>query len=445
MEILVGDVFSIIKDARANLPAIGIVRDVCRARPNGFQFMPKFKKGMWDGYISLMHSFSSFPTGLLPLVTSALQDKGYTNISIVKEPVQSYQPVQPNDLHGITLRDYQVHAANAMLQAGRGIAKMATNSGKTEVMAAIIKALSVPTVVIVHRKELMYQTAERFKKRLGVEFGLVGDGVYDPRVLTVAMIQTLSNHDLEDFAGTHLVMVDECHHGSSDTMTDILIKIPGHYRFGFSGTPLKHDVLSDMKLIGHTGIVVADVSNDYLIRNGYSAKPVIKIHTLEGDNPDMSYQEAYDALIVKNKQRNKKIKEFAKDHRGTVLILVNRIDHGKTLQKMIKGSKFVCGSDSTEYRQSVLEDMAKKDGVYIASPIFDEGIDVPALDVVIVAGGGLSQIKLLQRIGRGLRKKDGDNVLTVYDFIDDTNSYLLQHSSARIDTYVRESFETELV
>jgi superfamily II DNA or RNA helicase len=90
--------------------------------------------------------------------------------------------------------------------------------------------------------------------------------------------------------------------------------------------------------------------------------------------------------------------------------------------------------------------MRDHSGVFIASPIFDEGIDVPRVDTVILACGGKSYVKLLQRIGRGMRKKDdGKNELIIIDFIDDTNKYLLKHSDRRIKTYVSEGFDAKVV
>jgi superfamily II DNA or RNA helicase len=110
---------------------------------------------------------------------------------------------------------------------------------------------------------------------------------------------------------------------------------------------------------------------------------------------------------------------------------------------MIPGSIFVSGSDATEDRNLVIDCMRDGEpGTYIATPIFDEGIDVPAVDTIILAAAGKSHVKLLQRIGRGLRKKEGDNILIVHDFLDDTNSYLLEHSQERVDTYARQKFET---
>lgn len=431
----------------SEMSALPRIREVCRARPEGFYHMPKYRSGMWDGYISLMSGLKKFPTGLLPIVLKDLKEHGW-NVSVEDTSITlPSKLVVENSLHEITLRDYQIEAANILVAKRRGVAGMATNSGKTEVMAAVLWSLGLPkTMIIVHRKELMYQTARRLEKRLKCKVGIYGDGVKSQKNITVAMIQTLAKSEKIDYKDNMVLMVDECHHISSNQMMDVLFNIPGSYRYGFSGTPLKYDVLSDMKLIAATGDILYETTNKFLIEEGYSAIPKIHMHVVESDDLvdwEMGYQDAYDKLVVNNHTRNSIIAKQASESSGIVLILVNRIDHGKILHEMIPGSIFVSGSDATEDRNLVIDCMRDGEpGTYIATPIFDEGIDVPAVDTIILAAAGKSHVKLLQRIGRGLRKKDGDNTLIVHDFLDDTNSYLLEHSQERVDTYARQKFYT---
>lgn len=448
MWIIVGDISSEVKTK--DYKVLARIREVCRARPSGFQYMPKYQSGRWDGYISLMHSMNKFPTGLLGRVVDALSAAGYKDISVSYEsPLLPYKEVTEDFLLDITLRDYQVYAANELLKNRRGVAKMATNSGKTEVISAIIKAINRKSLVVVHRKELLYQTADRIRQRTDFPVGIVGDGNWDPDVITVGMVQTLHSNDLDYWKNNCTLIIDECHHVSSDQMMDVLGTVPGLYRFGFSGTPLKYDVLADMKLISMTGDVLVDISNTYLIDEGYSAVPKVNMVTIEEDSDEyweMRYHDAYDELIVNNDSRNGWIRAICENNKGTVLIIVNMINHGHLLSKSIDGSVFVNGSDDTEYRRSILEDMRSgKGGVYIATNIFDEGVDVPAVDTLIIAAGGRAKHRLLQRVGRGMRRKEGDNVINIYDFIDDTNKYLLRHSESRVEVYEKEEFQIDLL
>lgn len=457
MKIIVGPIYSRLysKDLRT----LAIVKKACSARPSGFQFMPKYKNSTWDGFISLMESTSSFPTGLLGLVIDALKAKNYeVNIDWGVYADEPKWEVSPDMLHGITLRDYQLEAIEKLLKAQRGVAKMATNSGKTEVFAAILKALGdKKALIIVHRKELLHQTADRLSKRLGRMIGKVGDGyVESGDGITVAMIQTLSGimnvprtEFFHHFDTNEVVIVDECHHVSSNQMMDALHKIPGKYRYGFSGTPLKDDVLADLKLMSVTGRVIVDVSNMDLIEQGFSAVPIVYMHDIIADEDvdwDINYQAAYFQYLVSNAQRNDLIAQLAREaakNGEVVLVLVTQIEHGELLTRKT-GGLFSSGKHTTKHRTNMLEDMRKGiPGVYVASTIFDEGVDVPAINTLILAGGGKSDLRLLQRVGRGLRQKPGENVLKVHDFIDETNKYLMKHSEDRIDVYIEEGFRIE--
>lgn len=447
----VGDIHTrvISKDHRT----LAVVRRVCRARPAGYEHMPKYRAGYWDGFVSLMGGLTTFPTGLISLVIPQLEAVGYSVEIEDTRKHQTHVDISKDCLHGVTLRDYQLRAIEALLQSKNGVAKMATNAGKTEVMAAILSAFGPGTeaLVVLHRKELMYQTAERFRTRLGENYhvGIFGDGKRDPGTITIAMVQTLSNMALHEnlaYAHNHILMVDEAHHASSNQMMDVLLSIPGPYRFGFSGTPLKYDMLADLKLIALTGEIVVDISNKELIEAGYSAEPMVYLHIVEEpDGWGADYQDAYRVCVADNEGRNALIADLAQSHKGIVLILVNILRQGAALRSAIPGSVFVHGSDSTEYRMKVLGDMRSGvEGIYIASPIFGEGVDVPAIDVLILAAGGKSHISLLQRIGRGLRIRDDKKSLIVHDFLDDTNEYLLDHSEARMDIYEQEGFDVEL-
>jgi superfamily II DNA or RNA helicase len=443
MKIIVNDISCSVEDPMV-LP---IVRELCRAKPNGYRFMRRYKSGRWDGYVSLMTSFRSFPTGLLKLVKECLEGRDY---KVELEDHRKFlvsRSVTPDCLSGVILRDYQIEAANVLISKTRGVAKMATNAGKTEVMAAMLWGLDFPqSLILVHRKELMYQTAERFAERLGVRIGIIGDGKFDKRDITVAMIQTISNKFCaKDWIDNQVIMVDECHHMSSNQLMNFLVKIQGSYRYGFSGTPLKRENLSDMKLVSATSDIEYDISNKFLITEGYSAVPIVHIYTVGSkskDNWKMEYQPAYDEFIVNSSERNKIIAKVAKESVGVTLILVNRIQHGEIITSLVPGSVMIDGSDSTDVRRAVLDMMRLENtsGVFISSPILDEGVNVPEMNAVILAGGGKSHIKLLQRIGRGMRKKGGDNVLHVYDFVDRANKHLFSHSEERIGTYIDEGF-----
>lgn len=425
--------------------------------------MPKYKRGLWDGYVSLWKG-NAFPTGLLYSVRKLLSERKRI-VDIDWGDYQSpfkldySQIVHQDMLAGIELRDYQLSAINKLLKAKRGIAKMATNAGKTEVFAGIIKALGLPkTIIMVHRKDLMYQTAIRLEKRLGCPIGMFGDSLRQWRDITVCMVKTFQSHmDEVPYEDVKLLVIDECHNTSASNYLDVVMEIPALYRYGFSGTPLKQDALDDMKLMGATGRVLVEISNKDLIEAGYSATPIVTMYEIDDTvmrpNDKASYDDAMTSFIIDCSHRNQMVADIAvaKSSSGsTVLVFVNRIAHGKLLYDMLVDKApvvcFVSGDDSTSTRLKAIEQMrGGTPGIFIVTNIFDEGVDVPGVDVLILAAGGESPRQLLQRVGRGLRQKAENNVLTVVDFIDYNNKHLLGHSSKRVDTYVQEGFSVDYV
>ena len=110
-----------------------------------------------------------------------------------------------------------------------------------------------------------------------------------------------------------------------------------------------------------------------------------------------------------------------------------------------EGSRLLTGSNPKEEIQAALEEMREgKLKVLVATNIFGEGIDVPAISTIVMADAAKSHIKVLQRIGRGMRTQEGKKLLHVHEFIDDTDGYLLEHSTVRHKLYEAEGFKCVL-
>ena len=135
--------------------------------------------------------------------------------------------------------------------------------------------------------------------------------------------------------------------------------------------------------------------------------------------------------------------------------MIKEIAHGEILNSLLhtykKGAyihhEFIHGDTPLDRRTEILEDF--KSGVFgvlITSVILDQGIDIPNIDVLVLAGGGSSQIKSLQRIGRGLRWNAHKEKLTVIDFADRTHRYLAKHAYDRVNSYANEEcFSIDLI
>lgn len=154
------------------------------------------------------------------------------------------------------------------------------------------------------------------------------------------------------------------------------------------------------------------------------------------------YAFIYDACITDNEYRNMYIAQLVNLHymsNRSILVLVTRIRHGNNILKFLGDDViFLKGEDDIERRNDVVEKVKTREiRSIIASTIADEGLDLPALDVVIMAGGGTSKTTALQRVGRALRLYADKVIAYIEEFFDDAQ-YLSKHSKDRLDIYKTE-------
>ncbi len=428
--------------------------------PN-YWFSKAFKNHTWDGHYHFLRKDMTFPTGLLSIITKhlSLNNESYiVEDSAVKRDLSRFKG--RTELAGVTLYPYQRKAIDAALTKCRGIIEVGTGGGKTEIAAGIIKGLDLPTLFIVNTKELLYQTHERFELRLGRIIGRLGDGLMEiePSII-VATIQTLYSMFKKDQALIkewlgifRLVILDESHHSSSTEWYRILMFMhSAYYRVGLSGTPLRRNVLSNMRAMAVTGDIIYSKLSAELIKDEYLSDIAIEMvensELVMGDRWQMIYNDG----VVESVYRNTLITDLAeREFRAgrKVMVLVRQIKHGKILTRMLKNLRqvpaiFLWGKHESLERNQVKHCFNKDGGfVLIASGIYDEGVDIPEVDVLIIGSGGKSEVKAIQRIGRGLRKKESGAKLQVYDFMD-SSQYLDSHSRQRLNIYKKEGFIKE--
>lgn len=569
MRIVIDNTFSKIENADSKL--LELINDTLAVRQPGFFFSPSFKNGHWDGKIRFLDKRNNtFPTGLLQKVLEVTEgdveivdNRKPLSVKVSSE-IDLYEPEAEGGI--ITLRDYQYEAVVNAVKQKRGIVNVATNGGKTEIASGIIKQL-LPSLkkgqrilFVTHSKEIASQSAKRIEKRLGIDVGIIGDGEWTEKQVTVVMIPTISKHikkptakgvkytkvmksiklilNLLDGAITksgnnreiliNAVQVleeqdektydskaieilseiistektnegcyrafknlkksltefeekalrkktekhektiqllesaicfigDEFHRGSGDSWYETLMLCTNAvYRIGLTGTIDKKDEIKVMKLLGVTGDILTKISNEFLIKQGFSAKPIINLDVIKEPqlSNNLDYQEAYDSGIVENEHRNRRIAEKVKEMyelgKGC-LVIVSRKKHGENIIKLLEDFdveyEYVHGSRSTEDRQEALENVkAGKLKVLVATNILDEGVDISNIDAVFMAAGGKSFRQVLQRVGRALRvKKDRENVCQIYDYLDYTHTYLTKHTQERYQYYKEEKFEIRKV
>jgi len=355
----------------------------------------------------------------------------------------------------ITLRDYQ---EDAILEASshlRGVVSMPTGTGKTVVAAGLLAAMpKARALFVVHTKDLLDQTISEFGMMLGkTSIGFVGEGKVNWRQRTVGMIQSLKDYDFKKNP-VDIVMVDECHHTASPSYVDLLKKIKCPVRLGFTGTT-RTDQEGFLKSMGILGPTIFHypyrqaVAEEWLSQAHIRMlRPPLCMETAEttkfrqvyNDDGEVVRQGVYELGIINHQGRNELIVReagFFADRGMTVLVQVKETVHGEILDEMFAGrASYIHGGTDREQRLEVKKQLkAGKTKITIASPVWDEGINIPDLHAIIVAGGGMSPIKSVQKIGRGLRKTEEKSEVQIIDFYDSSHKYLRKHSKERMRIY----------
>ena len=349
------------------------------------------------------------------------------------------------------------------------------NSGKSRVAELAFARIKRPTLFITTRALLMYQMKKRFEEDFKQPVSIIGDGEFGLEgdetklgMFTVAMVQTLQSRlkgaDPQDKGTERLrklklqketqellkkfefIVLEEAHESSGTGYFEVCNACKhAAYRLALTATPfMKDDEESNMRLMAVSGPIGMRVSEKMLIDRGILARPFFKFipvnQRVKYLQKRTQWQSAYRIGIVENDYRNDLIVQEAlkaKKHGLSVMCLVLYKTHGTLLKKKMNEAglkaSFIFGENNANERQEKLQELASGDiDVLIGSTILDVGVDVPAVGMVILAGGGKAEVALRQRIGRGLRaKKHGANVCFVVDFEDGYNNHLIAHSAQR--------------
>jgi len=422
-----------------------------------------------------------YPTGLYSILDHILTDCGYTfNVVDVRNIPEIKSSLQ---MHAKKLRDYQEEVVEQAIKAQRGVIKVATGGGKTVIAAAIVARLNAKTLFIVYSIDLLNQTADEFESMFQIKVGRIGGGHCDIRQINVCTVQTLhSAFDLKYSAideenmfkekiakhvlerkeeirkvveEAEIIINDECHRCvASIYIQTMQLAKSGYFRFSFSGTPYR-DKSIDKVLDAYSGKLICNINASYLIDRGFLVAP--KIYMLDpNEHPKYkfirkSFRNVYESWIVNNTLRNEMIVDSTLrllELGKSVLVTVTRLPHGDIISEMldkagVKSVAFIKGEVNGDMRKELLNKVRNKQlQVIVGSVVCDEGIDIPALDSAIMAGGGKSLIRSLQRVGRTLRpypsaENNEKKEAIIVDFYDRIR-YLTGHSRKRMKIYESE-------
>lgn len=455
---------------------------------NGYKFMPAYRHGMWDGKLYLYDiRKKTFPAGLHRQLEDFCAQRDYSiSLDSNSLPFEYADAGSLSDLdinlsaHGkpIEMRDYQVNSVNHFIQHRRGILLSPTGSGKSLMIYLLMRyfenekfLIVVPTTALV---EQMYSDFEDYSSNDDT-FNVSDKTIhriysghekdYGNKRIVITTWQSIHNLPPAWFLPFTAVIGDEAHTFKAKSLNKIMNScLNASIRVGTTGT-LDGMQVNELVLMGLFGPIYRATTTKQLIDDDTLSKTHINILRLVYDKEESkvfnkivsTYQQEM-AYLTQVKKRNRFLCKLALSQKKNTLLLFNYVEnHGKPLFELLKVLNddpdrkilFISGEIDTEYREKVRHIMEKeKNAILVASVgTFSTGINIRNLHNIIFASPTKSQIRVLQSIGRGLRKHGNDSILKIYDIIDDITggkkkkNFALKHGIERVKIYMKEKFD----
>lgn len=470
----------------------------------GYQHMPAYKTGRWDGKIRLYNiSTKRLYVGLKDEVFFFVSSLGYDVEFLETSEDQFYKinsqhvldylsqiSLSNSDGEVLSLRNYQTDAIVHALTSQRTILLSATSSGKSLQIYCIIRYLldtyeDFKVMLIVPSKGLVEQMYSDFSDYSKNDAWKASDycqkvsGDYSKAITMPVVITTWQSQQKgtkAHFNQFKAILVDEAHEAAAASLTGIMEQANEVvFKIGATGT-LKDCKMNTLALTGLFGKPYTVITARDMIDSGAASE--LKIKCLILDHPEeikktfssmlkkktFDYQTEID-YIVTSDSRNKFIANLANDLKGNTLVLFNLVEkQGKIIKEILKEKTekniyYIDGSVSAkkreEYRNKIVDE--ESNCILLASyGTTSRGYSVSNIDNIIFASPTKSKVRNLQSIGRGLRLSEGKSHCTLFDIADDfttvtksgktsKQNFTLRHFLDRISLYTQEQFSYKTI
>jgi superfamily II DNA or RNA helicase len=446
----------VVKD-EVNIKIEGLDLDVRKKLVNEFKYripyaihMPAYKLGRWDGCVSFFQMGGSTYLNLLPDILPILEKYNY-NIELedhrndygdlvfdrVNESTfahKTWPKGHPVAGQPVTLRDYQIDIVNNFLENPQSLQEVATGAGKTLVTAALSASVEKygRSIVIVPNKSLVVQTEEDYVN-LGLDVGVYfGDRKDIGKTHTICTWQSLNSMmkatknavapvTIEQFLEDVIcVIVDEVHQAKADALKALLTQSMANVpiRWGLTGTvPKEKYEFSSLHV--SLGNVVSRIAASELQDMGVLAQCHVNVLQTQDFKEYSNYQQEMQYLVTDEtrlKWLADKINNDVKVH-GNTLILVDRINAGEALAELIPGSTFVSGSVKVKDRKETYDTIREGTNLVIIATygVAAVGINIPRIFNLVLVEPGKSFVRVIQSIGRGIRKAEDKDHVQIWD------------------------------
>lgn len=456
--------------------------------PN-YQFTPAYKNKIWDGQIRLFNLFThTIYAGLLDYVVKFANDRNYTIEHSVKDDkpytedqVQKFveEFIRPTaNGKRITAHDYQIKAITKAIQKERTLLLCPTGSGKSLIIYSLMRfyldrinpdkkiLIVVPTVGLVSQMFAdFHDYSQENKWSVNRHCYPISSGKEKNtyKRVVISTWQSIYKLPKEFFDQFEMVVGDECHLFKAKSLSTLMSKLTScPIRVGTTGT-LDGTHTHKLVIEGLFGRVFHVTSTSTLIEKNLLSNLSIDCILLQYSNREieeakrMLYKEEI-KWIVLNNNRNTFIKNLCSSLKGNTLVLFNFVElHGKPLYNMFKNDiekdiYFIHGGTDVDQREEIRKVVDNHDNsILLASyGTCSTGINIRNIHNIVFASPSKSVVRVLQSIGRGLRKSDKKTSVNVYDIGDDLRhkkykNHSLNHMDARIKLYTKEKFKFKLL
>ena len=413
----------------------------------GARYLPAVRLGRWNGKVSYFSLAGSTYINLLEEILPVLDRAGYdielddtrdytttfefAEVSEATFAHKNWPKGHPKEGTPVELRDYQISIVNNFLKNPQSLQEIATGAGKTLMTAALSYSVEKygRSIVIVPNKSLVTQTEADYIN-LGLDVGVYfGDRKEYNKTHTICTWQSLNNMlkktkageaDIMDFIeGVVCVMVDEVHMAKADALktllTSVFARVP--IRWGLTGTIPKAK-FEAQSLFVSLGPVISKLSASELQDQGVLAQCHVNIVQLKDDVEFTNYQSELKHLLEDTNRLDAiaelilKIKES-----GNVLVLVDRVNAGKEIISRLPDSVFVSGATNMVDRKEEYDEIATSTNKIIVATygVAAVGINIPRIFNLVLIEPGKSFVRVIQSIGRGIRKAEDKDFVQIWD------------------------------
>ena len=431
--------------------------------------MPAFKLGRWDGTVSFFGIGGTGYLAHLDVILPIIENDGYdievederqvADLAFEKidenywaDKGKTWPKGHPMEGQPIVLRDYQLDAINAFMDNHQALQEVATGAGKT-ITTATLSHLCEPygrTMVIVPNKSLVVQTEEDYIN-LGLDVGVYfGDRKELGHTHTICTWQSLNvldkkSHDDNDVISlaeftenVNAIIIDEVHQAKAEVLKKLLTvnfrNTP--IRWGLTGTVPKED-WEFQGILASLGPVINRISAHDLQEKGVLAQLDIKILQTNDIKVFRGFQEEYTYLVTdpdRMKWMGDKIREISQS--GNTLVLINRIDTGNKLMELLPDAVFINGGVKLDDRKDEYDEVrTSTDKIIVATyGVAAVGINIPRIFNLVLVEPGKSFVRVIQSIGRGIRKAEDKDFVQIWD-ITSQCKYSKRHLTERKKFY----------